>query len=219
MTPAPARTLPELELLERAVSYARLACAGVPGTPRQAPTPCAGWDLGDLLGHMSASLRTLEQAAQVGGIALFDPPASRADDRSLGEQVRLISDQACALLESWTSTQAPPVFRIGGSELQAGLLASAGALEVTVHGWDVAASCSLGHRIPEALAEDLLSYVPLLVSEADRPHRFAPVVPTGSQDGPEAELLARLGRSAGWRPALGVEPGRGREQGDVSRRA
>lgn len=195
MTPAPARTLPELELLERAIGYTRTALTGAAGTPEGAPTPCAAWDLGALLRHMSASLRTLEQAAQVGGIALFDPPAPPADDLGTGEQVRLIGIRACALLESWASPQAPPVFRIGGSELQAGLLASAGALEVAVHGWDVAASCGLDHPVPTALAEDLLSYVPLLVSEADRPHRFGPPLSTGSDDGAAATLLARLGRA------------------------
>nr|WP_281497191.1 maleylpyruvate isomerase family mycothiol-dependent enzyme [Ornithinimicrobium sp. F0845] len=180
--------------MERAVGYTRVALVGALDVPGEVPTPCAGWTLDDLLTHMNASLRTLDQAAMVGGIALFDPPASSRGDLGVRDQVRLLTTRACSLLESWLGGDAPPIFRVGGSELQAGLLASAGALEITVHGWDVAQACRLRHPIPTALAEDLLSYAPLLVSEADRPHRFGPPVPTGADAHPDEELLGLLGR-------------------------
>lgn len=194
MSAAPAGTLPELGLLERAVGYTRVALAAAPGTPPDSPTPCAQWPLSDLLTHMDASLRTLDQAALVGGIMLFDPPQTQHRELGVREQVRLLSARACDLLDSWLGGQAPAVFRIGGSELQAGLLASSGALEITVHGWDVARACDLDHPIPAALAADLLSYAPLLVTDTDRPHRFGMPIPTGSDASPQEELLALLGR-------------------------
>lgn len=195
MSAAPAGTLPELALLERAVGYARGALSGALEVPGDRPTPCEGWTLSDLLTHMNSSLQTLDQAALVGGIALFDPPAVARGERDVRQQVRLLTDRACALLNSWLGGQAPPIFRVGGSELQAGLLASAGALEITVHGWDVARACAMDdHPIPRALAEDLLSYAPLLVSDADRPHRFGPPVPTGADATADEELLALVGR-------------------------
>lgn len=194
MSAAPAGTLPELALLERAVGYTRVALQGAGDVPGDQPTPCAGWTLRDLLSHMGASLQTLDQAALVGGIALFDPPAAPGSVLTVSEQVRLVCSRACSLLGSWLGGDAPPIFRVGGSELQAGLLASAGALEITVHGWDVARTCGLRHPIPRALAEDLLSYAPLLVSDADRPHRFGPPVPTGADASPDVELLGLVGR-------------------------
>lgn len=194
MSSAPAGTLPELALLERAIGYTRVALVGALDVPGDRPTPCADWALDDLLGHMNASLLTLDQAAQVGGIALFDPPPSARGDLGVRELVRALTDRACSLLDSWLGRDAPPIFRIGGSELQAGLLASAGALEVTVHGWDVGRACGLSHPIPQALAEDLLSYAPLLVSPSDRPHRFGPPLPTGADATADEELLGLLGR-------------------------
>lgn len=196
MSTAPAGTLPELALLERAIGYTRTSLVAALEAPEDAPTPCSQWNLRALLTHMNASLLTLEQAAQVGGIALFDPPDRGDQGLGMREQVQVLLRRACGLLESWLGSEAPTMFRVGGSELQAGLLASAGALEVTVHGWDVGRACGLDHPVPLALAEDLLSYAPLLVSEADRPHRFAVVVPTGAEARADAELLGLLGRRA-----------------------
>lgn len=196
MSTAPAGTLPELALLERAIGYTRVALVAARDVPATAPTPCADWTLADLLTHMNSSLATLEQAAQIGGIALFDPPGIGVDGLPVTQQVQLITTRACGLLETWTGRDAPEIFRVGGSELQAGLLASAGALEVTVHGWDLGRACGLDHPVPQALAEDLLSYAPLLVSEVDRPHRFGPPLPTGAEATADVELLALVGRRA-----------------------
>lgn len=196
MSALPVGTLPELGLLERAVGYTGVALAAAVEVPGSVPTPCAEWTLADLLTHMHASLRTLDQAARVGGIAVMEPPRTPRSSLSVAEQVALVRRQACAVMSSWMGAEAPAIFRVGGSELQAGLLASAGALEVTIHGWDVARACGLAHPIPQALAEDLLSYAPLLVSDADRPQRFGPPLPTGSDSTPAEELLALVGRSA-----------------------
>lgn len=196
MSAAPAGTLPELALMERAINYTRVAVLGALDQPADLPTPCATWTLRDLLQHMNASLGTLDQAAQVGGIGLFDPPGAARGPLGVPGLVQLLSERACALLDSWTGASAPAMFRVGGSELQAGLLASAGALEVTVHGWDVARACGLDHPVPTALAQDLLSYAPLLVSDADRPHRFGRALPTGADTSPDVELLAFVGRRA-----------------------
>lgn len=194
MRAAPVGTLPELGLLERSIDYARGTLVAAVTTPGEVPTPCAGWTLVDLLAHMDSSLRTLEQAATVGGIAIFEPPTSGPSDLGVAELVTRLQTRACALMESWMGPQAPSIFAVGGSELQAGLLAAAGALEITVHTWDVGCACELTRPIPRALAEDLLSYAPLLVSEVDRPHRFGPPLPTGSDSSSAQELLAVVGR-------------------------
>nr|WP_306254602.1 maleylpyruvate isomerase family mycothiol-dependent enzyme [Ornithinimicrobium cryptoxanthini] len=186
--------MPELGLLERSVDYARGTLVAAATTAGDVPTPCAAWTLADLLTHMGSSLRTLEQAAVVGGIAILEPPAFGPSDLAVAEQVAQLQTRACALMESWMGPQAPVIFRVGGSELQAGLLAAAGALEITVHAWDVGRACRLTRPIPRPLAEDLLSYAPLLVSDVDRPHRFGPPLPTGTDSSPAQELLALVGR-------------------------
>jgi hypothetical protein len=71
---------------------------------------------------------------------------------------------------------------------------STGALEVAIHGWDVARSC--GHRrpIPRSLAEEMLELSPLFITDADRPVRFAAPVDVPPLAGPADRLVAFLGR-------------------------
>lgn len=78
--------------------------------------------------------------------------------------------------------------------MPAGLLTGVGAVEVAVHGWDVAWACGRPRPIPEALAAELLALAPFFVTPFDRPVRFAvPLQPAAVGD-PYEELLAFLGR-------------------------
>lgn len=193
--PAPA-PVPELALLERALGYTRCALvASLPVDPA-APTPCSAWCLGDLLHHMLDSLAALEEAGGRGQVTLhaaLPPPhrPARTEPLVLGMQER-----ACALLGTWSAGGGEALVDVAGSPLRAGLVAAAGALEITVHGWDVGRAAELDHPVPEALAADLLAYLPLLVTPADRPHRFGPPLPVAEDAPPDERLLAALGRRA-----------------------
>ncbi|WP_153398596.1 maleylpyruvate isomerase family mycothiol-dependent enzyme [Ornithinicoccus halotolerans] len=185
--------VPELALLERAVAYTRWVLPATAGTDPTAATPCRGWTLHDLLVHMTDSLAALEEA---GARDQVEPSAAVTGypRPSCPELVGVLRDRACGLLAAWTQRGGEALVDVAGSPLRAGLVAATGALEVTVHGWDLAqASGMADHRIPEPLAEDLLAYVPLLVGPGDRPVRFAaPVAP--ERPGAAAQLLADLGR-------------------------
>src|SRR6266536_1682365 len=100
-------------------------------------------------------------------------------------------DLACVDLDG--SDGSKPI-SIGGHELPASVLTSAGALEIAVHGWDVAQACGRRRPIPPSLASELLVIAPFLVSEADRPMRFAPPVDLPSSASPSDKLIAYLGR-------------------------
>ncbi len=178
-------------LLERAVGYTRGCLSLVAGTAPDAPTPCAGWDLRALLTHMDDSLAALTDAAEIGYVDLVPGPAG--DPALLVERLRA---RACALLAAW-SRPGPGDVAVADRVLPAGLLAAAGALEVAVHGSDVARACGADRPLPARLARDLLDPLPLLVTDADRPHRFAERVdvPPGAAAG--TRLLAALGRRPG----------------------
>ncbi|MEU0437066.1 hypothetical protein ABZ153_36730 [Streptomyces sp. NPDC006290] len=81
-----------------------------------------------------------------------------------------------------------------------------GALEIAVHGWDVARACGRARPIPSALAAELLPLAHLVVADADRGVRFAaPVdVPPGTRPG--GLLLAFLGRRPQSRFLFGAGP-------------
>jgi len=181
-----------VELLERALGYTRVVLGAVTEADLDRPTPCADWTLGDLLVHMEDALDAFTEAA---GGTLARTASPRADAPSdQVPRVARIRDKACALLGAW-SAPAPPGIDVEGRPVASELLLGAAALEVTVHGWDVARGLGLEHPLPEALAERLLDLAHALVDPADRVVRFAPArpVPPGA---PAAErLLAWLGRT------------------------
>ncbi|PXY34200.1 TIGR03086 family protein [Prauserella coralliicola] len=181
-----------LDLLERAIGYTlgSLRLVSLDALPRA--TPCRLWDLGDLLGHLDDSLLALSEAADLGVVAL-DPPG-RADPADL---VGALRERACHLMGEWTATGGAGTISVAGSPLPGDLVAGAGAIEVAVHGWDVARACDTDRPIPRALARELLELSPLFVSGADRPARFAAPVAVSPLAGACDRLLAFLGRDPG----------------------
>ncbi|MFJ6393448.1 TIGR03086 family metal-binding protein [Streptomyces sp. NPDC091972] len=171
------------ELLERSLAYALGSVAGSRQVGLDRGTPCAEWDLGELLGHLDDSLDALYEGLSGGRIGLLPQT-----DRVCGFRTR-----ACAVLGAWAAGP-PEGVLVGGRPLDVHVMAAVGAVEITVHGWDVARSCGRPRPIPEALAAELLSVAQCVVGEEDRGVRFgAPVaVPSGAR--PEARLLGFLGR-------------------------
>ncbi|MFC4786004.1 TIGR03086 family metal-binding protein [Nocardioides sp. MAHUQ-72] len=173
-----------VELLERALAYTRGALASVDETSLAGPTPCRGWTLGVLLDHMDDALLAFTEAAE--GWVPVGPTQPG------GTRVATLQDRACALLGAWTHA-APGVVRVGDRPVHASLLVATAALEVTVHGWDVAQATGLRTPLPQRLARDLLPVALETVTPADRGSRFAPARPA-TDAAYDARLLAFLGR-------------------------
>lgn len=181
-----------LELLESAVSYA-LASAGM-ATPQllPRPTPCSGWDLETLLDHLTDSIAVLHEAITTAGASARAAPPHPGPGRDpvarlRGQAVRLLG--ACA-----AAGPAERLVAIGDRELTASMVAVTGALEVTVHGWDIAAACAAPRPVPPGLAAVLLPIAPLLVTPGSRPGLFAGPVRLPGPACPGDRLVAFLGR-------------------------
>jgi uncharacterized protein (TIGR03086 family) len=193
--PATAPLIGGVGLLERAISYTLGSLHLV--TPEAMPraTPCAAWDLRALLAHMNDSLAALHEAVETGRVDL-DVVADGAGDpaAALADPVGAIRSRACRLLGAWTNAGDDGVVSIAGHPLTSSIVAGTGAIEIAVHGWDVARACGHPRPIPAPLAEELLPLAALLVSTADRPGRFAPPVAGLRLQTPGDRLLAFLGR-------------------------
>ncbi len=192
-----------LGLLEGALDYTREALAPLdrgPGdgdpTDLTRPTPCHRWDLGGLLAHMEDSLDAFAEGAD--GTVSLDPRVP-APVRAEG-----LRRKACHLLGTW-SAATPETVVLGDCTLPTTVLAHAAALEITVHGWDVAATLrphDPAPAIPPGLAGSLLGVAGAVVAPDDRGERFATARPTYAGDDAESRLLAFVGRDRS-RPVAG----------------
>lgn len=209
MTPTP----PGVELLAQAVTYTRSTLAAVSLDDLARPTPCDGWRLADLLAHLDDALDAFTEAAdgQVwlspASPALLGRPVATADE---------LRAKAQGLVRAWRRP-APvgPVVGVGGVEVGGVEVGGVGvdptavvltaALEVAVHGNDVARSvrdlpARDLRRLPGPLARGLAGAADVLAPADDRTGRFGPrlAVPPGADD--SARLLAHLGRVTGTTP-------------------
>ncbi|WP_242911315.1 TIGR03086 family metal-binding protein [Actinomadura terrae] len=178
-------------LLEEALGYALRALDEVTPETLCRPTPCRGWDLGTLLRHTGESLAALLEAVDTGRVRLV-PDAEAEED-----PVAVFRAGAGRLLGAWTQATGPVT--VGGSALCADLVAGTGAIEIAVHGWDVAQAVGRPRRIPPVLAGALLELAPMLVSGATRHGLFAPPVPVLKTADAGERLLAYLGRDPAGR--------------------
>jgi len=183
-----------VELLERALGYTRGRLAGVTAARLHAPTPCAEWELHDLLAHMDDALDAFLEAA--GGVVAL---RSRPVDASAADTVTRVQVKACALVGVWTAAARQGVgsIDVGGQPVPSGLLVGTAALEVAVHGWDVGRATGRAAPIPEGLARALRPVAAAVVTRADRGIRFADPVRVGQRARPDQSLLAHLGRWSG----------------------
>jgi uncharacterized protein (TIGR03086 family) len=209
-------------LLAAAISYALGVCALVGPGEMVLPTPCAEWDLGMLIGHLSDSMADLETAIRTGHLDLDRPAGPPAASSAPGDPIEVLRDRAAQLLCASYGYGGPEGFvAVGGLPMPAGLVACAGAMEIAVHGWDVSAACARAgcdgagcdgagcdgagcggvRPIPAALATRMLRLCPLLV--AGREGLFAVPVEVSAQASPGDRLVGYLGRD----PRIPRSPG------------
>jgi uncharacterized protein (TIGR03086 family) len=177
-----------VELLERSLSYTRVVLADVGPHNLTAPTPCAGWNLRRLLEHMDDALDAFTEAAA--GRVEVDP-APAPDDR-----VDSLQHKACVLLGAWVEAR-PTAVQVGDGVLDGPVLVATAALEIAVHGWDVAQATGRRTPIPDDLARGLLGVAQQVIAPADRASRFAAPRPHDPSTIPSDMLLAFLGRMTG----------------------
>jgi uncharacterized protein (TIGR03086 family) len=181
------------DLLEIAIGYAvgSLSCV-TPGSLSY-PTPCAAWDLGALLEHVSDSLAALHEAIATGWVSLdvlARAPVSSADDL-----VTSLRTRAGRLLAASAAGGEDRTVAIAGRRLTGRQVRAVGALEITVHGWDIAEACRRPRPIPPALATSILGIIPLVVTHVTRNVQFAGAIPAAPQACPSDRLVALLGRN------------------------
>ncbi len=197
---APVRRLDGGDLLRRAIAYALPAIEAVTPGLLCGPTPCRAWTLGTLIGHVSASLAALHEAIATGHLSP-EPPGDGDAPGALGapddpdDPVAGCAELARRLFAACEEPPGDGLIVVGDLTLAPGIVAATGAVEVAVHGWDIAHACGTHHHIPPNLAADLLEICPHVVPPGSRPLLFAAQVPVPPATGPGGRLVAFLGRT------------------------
>ncbi|MBF8194483.1 hypothetical protein ITP53_54290 [Nonomuraea sp. K274] len=110
----------------------------------------------------------------------------------------LVRDRATEVLGRWAGTLVDEPIAIDDRHLTSPMVAAVGAIEVTVHGWDVARACGEHRPIPTLMAAELLDLARLFVTRHDRPSRFAAPLNVPAHAPAQDHILAYLGRDPNW---------------------
>ncbi|MFI5893556.1 TIGR03086 family metal-binding protein [Actinoplanes sp. NPDC051513] len=157
------------------------------------PTPCAGWDLGALLAHMTAQHRGFAAAASGhgGDLAAWSSKPYSVRDYAASADLVLSAFAAPGVLDR---TFELPEF---GASFPGRLAIGFHLVDYVVHGWDVAVSLGRPYAPDPAV---LAATLPLARSVPDDASRlapgaaFAPALPVPADADPLSEILLRLGR-------------------------
>jgi uncharacterized protein (TIGR03086 family) len=166
------------------------------------PTPCAGWTLADLIGHMTAQHHGWIAAAVGHGadLSVWQPGPPVADP--IGEYaeaarrvLEAFSDEG-VLEREFALAEISPVLRFPAAQA-----ISFHFIDYLVHGWDVARSLGADYRPePDVLAAALP--VALAVPGGKARERdgaaFAPGLEVPARAGTLDQILSLLGRSPSW---------------------
>jgi uncharacterized protein (TIGR03086 family) len=176
-----------------------------PDLPLDAPTPCEGWTVDDLLAHLVTVHR---RVAHVGrGGHPFDLPHQLPQDDAAG-YVAALADGRREIAEVW------------GPDVDAALLdrdvtvpwgvvpgRAAGwgyVRELAVHAWDLASALDTADVLDPALADVVVDRVRAALPAEPRGGGipFGAVVEVPDDAGPYERLVGWLGREPSWTPAV-----------------
>lgn len=177
-----------VERWSRAATPFSARLAGVGPDQWVAPTPCAGWDVRDLVAHL---VEWVPAFLAQGGVPGIDVGAGRDDPRAawaiLDTAIRgLLADPATA-----GAAFAHP---------QAGTRALADAVEqfvlndVLVHTWDVARATGQDERLDAGLVASMLEGVEQLGDALEQSGHYGARVAVAAGADPQTRLLAATGR-------------------------
>lgn len=171
-------------------------------------TPCAGWNLGDLLTHMTVQHRGFAAAARGQGadLAMWEPAAVADDVKS--DPAGVYSAAAADVIDAFagpdvlSATFALPELAPGAAfpgEMAIGFH----FVDYVAHGWDVARTMVKPFDLP---ADVIAAALPVVFAVPEGEFRtmanapFAPAIPSTDRAGDLERILAYLGRSPEWTP-------------------
>lgn len=163
-----------------------------------APTPCLGWTVADLIGHLDGLSLAFTGAASKAPDPVPDGPTIDGSvlDPAWRDQ---LEKRLIALGEAWRDPAAwAGRVAVGGLEMPADEAALVALDEVVVHGWDLARATGQSYPTDPAALAPVYGFVQAMSEPGvDRGGLFGPVVAVSD----DASLIERIVGLAGRDPA------------------
>jgi uncharacterized protein (TIGR03086 family) len=164
------------------------------------PTPCPGWQLGDLLRHMVGQHRGFASAARL-----------EPTDPAVWEQVTLDEDNpyatyreaASAVIRDFARPELGdrPIHIYGYGDIPAPSTMRMHAVDYLAHGWDVAKTIGVDSTLDSELCEHGLRIAQRWPESAfGSGDPFGGHVPVPDTAPVDQRLMGYLGRDPGWQP-------------------
>jgi len=179
------------DLLPRAAAAFSSRVRAVPASAWDNPTPCDGWTVRHLVGHLVEEhlwvppLLAGQSIEEVGdrfaGDVLGDDPGAAWETSATGS------------MQAWQEVSLDRTVRLSYGPTPVLGYAEEMLLDLVVHGWDLARGAGLDERGDADLVEHVLAYVTAHLEEFQQAGVFGPRVEVSS-DGPQDRLLGALGR-------------------------
>jgi uncharacterized protein (TIGR03086 family) len=177
-------------------------------------TPCVGWNLADLLTHMTVQHRGFAAAARGHGADEAIWQTGTVGDAVATDPVGTYAAAAAEVIDAFAGAdvlEAPFVLpELGGDATFPGAMAIGfHYIDYVVHGWDVARTLGRTYELP---ADVLAAAVPLALFVPDGDFRaidnapFGPAITSDEQVDDLGRILAHLGRSPQWQPPVVQAP-------------
>ena len=170
------------------------------------PTPCAGWNLADLLAHMTVQHHGFAASARGGGadLALWQP--ATVAEAVAADPAGAYAAAAADVLEAFSAdgvldaTFAMPEFGPGAT-VPGAMAIGFHFVDYVVHGWDVARTIDARFELPTEVIDAVL---PIVLAVPDGEFRDAEGAPfaraiTATDAASDIDrILLHLGRSPNW---------------------
>ncbi|MGH3611959.1 MAG: TIGR03086 family metal-binding protein [Pseudonocardia sp.] len=179
-----------LGLYEKALDNSGRILRGIRGHHLGRPTPCAGWDVNALLGHLISHT----QMYGAGGLAAGEVfvPAEAGEDPGWAYAIAA----KAALRTFSTPGAAERTFRLPAGEVPGSVAIGLAMTEAAVHGWDIATATGKSATIDSDVAEALLAFhrSAVLEFQLGQDAAFGPEVPVDADRSASDRLVGLFGR-------------------------
>jgi uncharacterized protein (TIGR03086 family) len=191
------------DVLDAAHQALRQAVAGVPAGGWGFPTPCAKWNVTQVLQHAAGDQIGFASFITGGPGPSENPfaPSGKLDGSPLvvAEEAMKASAEAWATIDRDAQEVSVPV---PPGKMPAELGVGACALDAAIHAWDIAVATGQPSPLTPELARELMPVATGIVEPLRAFGAYAPALEAEDGDDDVATLLRHLGRRPDWRAAI-----------------